>query len=66
MSSKKSNIYVRKRSKDGEEILCPIDDSSDTITNASDDFEDCVEQDVVGRYAGKIEIRSASETEKRL
>lgn len=65
MSSKKSNIYVSKKSKNGDEILCPIEDNGDTITNDPDDLEDCVEQDVVGRYAGNIEIRSSSEPEKK-
>jgi hypothetical protein len=60
MGSKKSNIYIRKTSKEGQKILCPIDDSSDTITIAKDDFEECVEQDVVARYAGNIEIQSSS------
>jgi hypothetical protein len=33
MSSRKSNVYVHKKSKDGQDILCPIDkfDSSHSI-----------------------------------
>lgn len=57
---KKNTVYVPKLSEEGQEILCPIDDIGDPITIAKDDFEACVEQDVVGRYAGNIEIRSSS------
>ena len=52
MSSNESNVYVRKTSKEGQEILCPIEDV------IRDETEECVEQDVVGRYAGNIEVRS--------
>jgi len=65
MSSKKSNVYVRKKSKDGEEILCPIDEVGDPKTIVKDDAEECVEKDVVGRYAANIEIRSTSKPEKK-
>jgi uncharacterized protein (DUF1499 family) len=57
MSSKKSNIYIRSKSEVGLEILCPIDDVIDPNTTIMEDNEECVEQDVVGRYAGNIEIQ---------
>ena len=60
MSSKKGNVYVHKKSKDGQDILCPFDDTGNKITKTEVEFEDCVEQDVVGRYAGNIEVRTES------
>lgn len=66
MSLSKSSVYVRKTSKEGQEILCPIDDVDDTKTVVEEDTEHCVEKDVVGRYAGNIEVRSEFEKpEKR-
>ncbi|MGD2270119.1 MAG: hypothetical protein PVI06_06945 [Desulfobacterales bacterium] len=62
MSSKRSNIYIRKASQEGQEILCPINAVSDSQTPTKDDSEECVEKGVVGRYAGNIEIQSASVT----
>ncbi|MHC4639965.1 MAG: hypothetical protein ACYTBV_21120, partial [Planctomycetota bacterium] len=58
MSSRKSNVYVHKKSKDGQDILCPIDKFDSSHSIVEENPEDCVEQDVVGRYAGNIEIRS--------
>ncbi len=61
MRSKISNVYIPVKSKDGQDILCPVDDTGETIAKAEDELEDCVEQDVVGRYAGNIEVRSVSD-----
>ena len=65
MSSKKNTIYVRKTSKEGQEILCPSDDAGDPNTIIKEDAEECVEQDVVGRYAGNIKIQSAAVTKNK-
>ena len=62
MNDSKNNVYVHKKSKDGQDILCPVDDTGEKIAKPVDELEDCVEQDVVGRYAGDISVRS--ETEK--
>ena len=62
MSSKNTNVYVQKKSEDGQDILCPVDDTGEKIEKNVNELEDCVEQDVVGRYAGNISVRS--ETEK--
>jgi hypothetical protein len=58
MSSSKSSIYVHRKSKEGDDILCPIDEFEKQQSVVEDEPEECVEQDVVGRYAGNIEIRS--------
>jgi hypothetical protein len=65
MNQKRSNIYIRKTSQEGQEILCPIDDAGDPNTTFIEDNEECVEQDVVGRYAGNIEVQSASVTKDK-
>jgi hypothetical protein len=58
MRSSKGRVYVRKTSREGLEILCPVDDVNDTKTVVEEDTEHCVEKNVVGRYAGYIEVRS--------
>ena len=58
MSSSKSNVYVHSTSKEGQDILCPIDEVEKQQLVVEYDTDNCVEQDVVGRYAGNIEVRS--------
>ena len=52
--------FVYVKDKDGDKFLCPISsrrgDSSKTIELNSD----CIEADVIGRYAGNINIESSS------
>ncbi len=48
--------YVRLKDKAGSEFLCPLD-ALKSVKNATDEeLAECVEGDVVGRYAGDIEI----------
>jgi hypothetical protein len=58
MSSRKRNVYVQKKSKDGQDILCPIDEVDNSHSTVEEKAEECVEKDVVGRYAGNIEVQS--------
>ena len=61
MNARKDDVYVHRKSKEGQDILCPVDDKRDNVAKMLDELEDCVEQDVVGRYAGNIEVRTESE-----
>ena len=48
--------YVRLKDKTGSEFLCPLD-ALKSIKDATDEeLAECVEEDVVGRYSGDIEI----------
>ena len=56
MSQSDSNAYVLVKDADGEKYLCPLK----TIKASSvsvEDVDDCIEEDVIGRYAGNITIK---------
>ena len=65
MSANKNDVYIHKKSKDGQDILCPVDGTESKITRAEEESEDCVEQDVVGRYAGNIKIQPTFESPEK-
>jgi hypothetical protein len=50
------NVYVRVKDMAGNEFLCPIDALKDTKDVSEEEMELCVEDAVVGRYAGEIKI----------
>lgn len=59
MTHKDNNTYVLVKDANGENILCPIDVKKGLAATAGDENEDCFEEDVAGRYAGNIKIRSS-------
>ncbi|MCU0596612.1 MAG: hypothetical protein MUC98_14280 [Desulfobacterota bacterium] len=48
--------YIRFKDKAGSEFLCPIDALKSVKDATEEELAECVEGDVVGRYAGEIEI----------
>lgn len=50
------NVYVRVKDMAGNEFLCPIDALKDPKDVSEEEMELCVEDAVVGRYAGEIKI----------
>ncbi len=48
--------YVRLKDKTGSEFLCPLDALKSIKDATEEDLAECVEEDVVGRYSGDIEI----------
>jgi hypothetical protein len=48
--------YVRLKDKAGSEFLCPLDALKSVKDATEEELAECVEGDVVGRYAGDIEI----------
>ena len=50
--------YVKVRDDAGNVLVCPLDDH-DGIAPGIVDSEDCVENEVVGRYAGRLKIVDA-------
>jgi hypothetical protein len=48
--------YVRLKDKAGSEFLCPLDALKSVKDATEEELRECVEGDVVGRYAGDIEI----------
>ena len=58
MSDNNSDTFVLVKDGSGENFLCPLGIVKDVSSPNSDDLSDCVEADVVGRYAGNIKIKS--------
>jgi len=58
MAKFNNNSYVKLIDKNGNEYLCPIDAVKSRDAVSDQELDDCVENDVVGRYAGNIEIES--------
>ena len=50
------NKYVKVTDKDGERYLCPVETLTDPSRIEGNIPDDCLEQDVAGRYAGNIEV----------
>jgi len=48
--------YVRLNDKTGSEFLCPLDALKSIKDATEEELAECVEEDVVGRYSGDIEI----------
>jgi hypothetical protein len=48
--------YLRVKDSTGAEYLCPLDALKNVNDATDDELSECVEGDVVGRYAGDIEI----------
>jgi hypothetical protein len=48
--------YVRLKDKTGSEFLCPLDALKSIKDATEEELAGCVEEDVVGRYSGDIEI----------
>ena len=51
---------VLVKDKDGERFLCPINSGRSVSTKTIELNDDCIEADVVGRYAGNISVESTS------
>ena len=48
--------YLRVKDKTGNEFLCPLEALKTVDEATEDELEACVEGEVVGRYAGNIEV----------
>jgi len=51
-----NTTYFIVKDKHGEDYLCPLDRIRDRHAVTDQEFEECVEKDVVGRYAGDIDL----------
>ena len=52
----KKPVYVRVKDGAGNQFLCPIDALKDIKKATDDEIENCVDDAVVGRYAGEIKV----------
>ena len=52
--------FIMVKDKDGERFLCPLSSSRSDSTKTIELSDDCIEADVVGRYAGNINVASST------
>jgi hypothetical protein len=52
-----SEVYVRVTDRAGNEFLCQLSKLRDPKNMSEEDLENCVDEAVVQRYAGDIEIQ---------
>ena len=55
MANEKS-LYVRVKDQTGNDFICPIESLINPEEATEEELENCVDDAVVGRYAGNIEI----------
>jgi hypothetical protein len=53
---KTTSLYVRVKDETGNAFICPIDSLIDPEKATEEELANCVDDAVVGRYAGNIEI----------
>jgi hypothetical protein len=58
MTENKNETFVLVKDANGENILCPMETFQDASSLNPDEFDDCVGEEVVRRYAGNIKIKS--------
>ncbi len=49
-------VYVKVKDGAGNEFVCPLNELRDARSVSDDELENCFEGDVVGRYAGQLNI----------
>ena len=52
----KKQVYVRVKDGAGNKFLCPIDALKDIKKATDEELENCVDNAVAERYAGKIKV----------
>jgi hypothetical protein len=57
VASERGKRFVKVRDSSGNEWLCPLDAIKSAKTATQEELDDCVELDVVTRYAGDIEAQ---------
>ena len=58
MTENQRETFVLVKSDNGEKYLCPLNTAQNTSTINPDEIDDCVGEEVVGRYAGNINVKS--------
>ena len=50
--------YFKLKDKDGNEFICPLKALKHIKDATAEELDECVEADVIGRYAGDINVIS--------
>lgn len=59
MSKDNGDTYVLVKNSKGENYLCPINAIQNPSSIVNDEMDDCVEEDVIRRYAGNLKLKSS-------
>lgn len=51
-----NSIYVRVADGVGNHVVCPVESLADPAKVGDEELDNCVDDAVVGRYAGNIKI----------
>ncbi|MGD8703855.1 MAG: hypothetical protein PVH26_15565 [Desulfosarcina sp.] len=54
----KETVYVKVKDMAGNDFVCPLDQLRDPKSISEAEMENCVEEAVVGRYAGQMKIEN--------
>jgi len=54
MSKENKNTFILVTDSKGQKILCPINHRQKASANNKDSINDCIEEEVVGRYDGNL------------
>ena len=49
-------MFVKVKDMAGNEFVCPLNELKNVKNVSEEELEDCFEGDVVGRYAGQLNI----------
>ena len=55
-AEKKDDLFVKVRDMAGNEFVCPLNELRNVKNVSDEELENCFEGDVVGRYAGQLNI----------
>jgi hypothetical protein len=55
-TEKKDDVFVKVKDMAGNEFVCPLNELKNVKNVSEEELEDCFEGDVVGRYAGQLNI----------
>ena len=55
--ARNEDTFVLVKSSKGENYLCPLNAVRNNSSISVDEIDNCVEEDVIGRYAGNINIK---------
>jgi hypothetical protein len=55
-TEKKEDVFVKVKDMAGNEFVCPLNELRNAKSVSEAELENCFEGDVVGRYAGQLNI----------
>jgi len=55
-TEKKDDLFVKVKDMAGNEFICPLNELRNVKSVSDEELENCFEGDVVGRYAGQLNI----------